>query len=107
SFLAIDTSNGADSGQRLALSDDGRDAYLIVLTEVNASGVHWMEPRDLALEDAKRGLVMRSAHGSVRIVTRDGFVGTLYRSELSFRDSEADLLRLWLSPPRANGASKR
>jgi type II secretory pathway pseudopilin PulG len=68
-----------------------------LLTEIKSSGIHWMEPRDLSLEQASSGLVSTSPHrGKVNFVTADGLVGTLCTNTITFRDSEPRLLEKWL-----------
>jgi hypothetical protein len=99
SFVAIDPSNGKNNDQRLALDDDDCGSAMIALVEMHNSGIHWMEPRDLTLEDAKGLLQPRGR--AIRIVTRGGLVGTLSASALTCDGSEADSIHRWLIGPQA------
>jgi hypothetical protein len=64
------------------ISDDKADTILVV--EVSRTGIHWMEPRDMPLEQAirgvnvKGGLSISSGHaGGAQVTTADGSVDFL------------------------------
>jgi hypothetical protein len=105
-IVAIDNSNERGTNQRLELSNDGCEADTICLTELFESKIYWTEPRDLALRDARKGL-LRAGRKSVRVVTRGGLVATLSSTELVFRGSESDLLENWLRSPTARSINSR
>lgn len=96
-FVAIDSSSNEATGPRLMLSDAESHSSKIMVAEVHQSGIHWMEPRDLTLDQALAGLIRLSpGKTSVNFLTTDGKVGTLSANSIVFRGSEDDLLRRWL-----------
>jgi len=68
----------------------------ILLVEMAQTGIHWMEPRDLAYDDAIRGLVDSSPHrGRLHIFLATGEHATLEECGVTFPGREQSLISEW------------
>jgi prepilin-type processing-associated H-X9-DG protein len=82
----------------IGLDDIENTTDTILLVEVAGSGIPWMEPRDLSLQDALRGInaqpgpsISSSHPGRVVVLFADGYVQTVHES------LTIDELRDWLT----------
>jgi prepilin-type processing-associated H-X9-DG protein len=100
SFVAVIGPNTLWRGEKSTRQSDIKDGVenVIAVVEVHNSGIHWMEPRDLHVQqmaptiNAPHGQGISSAHGdSANVAFADGMVRRLPQW------TAADTLRSWLN----------
>lgn len=100
-FVAIDGSAGGEAKVDPGVLDRAKEPAKIAIVEIHLSGILWLEPRDLTLDEALSGLFQRSPDKTnLNFLATDGKVGTLSRNAITFGKSEVDLLRDWLDDRR-------
>ena len=99
SFLAIERSLDTETrNQTVIPTRQSTNPCHIVLIELHESGIQWLEPKDLPLQQALNGVLQLSpTAGNANFLTADFQIGTLSPNSILFRNPEADLLKQWLS----------
>ena len=104
SFLALRT-NGAQTPDRLAVTEDRTLRIIPVIFEIHGSKIRWMEPKDLPAEAAETGLVHENPEsGVVNFLGIDGQVYSIMTNQLLLRNSEREILERLLKAGQDNRA---
>jgi Protein of unknown function (DUF1559) len=87
-FLAV-TVNDVMNSEHLVMNDGAAMSPIPTIVELHGSGIHWMEPRDLSVMDARASLAHAGPEsGAVYYLANDGRVWTLAEGQLVYRNSK-------------------
>jgi Protein of unknown function (DUF1559) len=92
-FLAITTDDIMVDPGRLVVSYGAAISAVPTIIEGHGNGIHWMEPRDLSLTEARAILARGNpGTGAVYYLSNDGLIWTLAQGQLVHRNSNEEIV---------------